>query len=203
MAYIKNSGNSYGLNADQIIYLRQQGVSDAVITAMLNQPKPGSPRRRFPCRPRPRHNQWLRRPTRNRRNRMSEPRRRRITITSRITIRSIATITVPGRWFYPTVGADTGMAVGTVAAGMVVGVAVGLVADGTAADLLEAGMVVRRAEFGTAAGLLEAGTAAGTAEIILQLSLYRQSATRQRLEIFRGRCAQPTRLIVNATRKTL
>ncbi len=41
IAYIKNSGNSYGLNADQIIYLRQQGVSDAVITAMLNQPKPG------------------------------------------------------------------------------------------------------------------------------------------------------------------
>jgi hypothetical protein len=40
-AYIKNSGSSYGLNADQIIYLKQQGVSDAVITAMLNQPKPG------------------------------------------------------------------------------------------------------------------------------------------------------------------
>ena len=40
MAYIKSSGNSYGLNADQIIYLRQQGVSDAVITTMLNQPKP-------------------------------------------------------------------------------------------------------------------------------------------------------------------
>lgn len=41
MAYIKSSGNSYGLNADQIIYLRQQGVSDAVITTMLNQPRPG------------------------------------------------------------------------------------------------------------------------------------------------------------------
>lgn len=41
IAYIKNSGNSYGLNADQIIYLRQQGISSAVITAMLNQPKPG------------------------------------------------------------------------------------------------------------------------------------------------------------------
>jgi hypothetical protein len=41
VAYIKVSGISYGLNADQIIYLRQQGVSDAVITAMLNQPKPG------------------------------------------------------------------------------------------------------------------------------------------------------------------
>jgi hypothetical protein len=41
VSYIKNSGNSYGLNADQIIYLKQQGVSDAVITTMLNQPKPG------------------------------------------------------------------------------------------------------------------------------------------------------------------
>ena len=41
IAYIKNSGNSYGLNADQIIYLRQQGVSDAVLTAMLTQPKVG------------------------------------------------------------------------------------------------------------------------------------------------------------------
>lgn len=41
IAYIKNSGNSYGLTADQIIYLRQQGLSDAVITAMLNQPRPG------------------------------------------------------------------------------------------------------------------------------------------------------------------
>ena len=40
IAYVKNSGNSFGLTADQIIYLRQQGVSDAVITAMLNQPKP-------------------------------------------------------------------------------------------------------------------------------------------------------------------
>jgi hypothetical protein len=41
IAYIKNTGNSYGLNADQIIYLRQQGISDAVITTMLNQPRPG------------------------------------------------------------------------------------------------------------------------------------------------------------------
>jgi hypothetical protein len=41
IAYIKNSGSSYGLNADQIIYLKQQGLSDGVITAMLNQPKPG------------------------------------------------------------------------------------------------------------------------------------------------------------------
>jgi len=39
IAFIKNSGNSYGLNADQIIYLRQQGISDAVITTMLNQPR--------------------------------------------------------------------------------------------------------------------------------------------------------------------
>ena len=42
MAYIKNSRSSYGLNADQIIYLRQQGLSDALITAMLNQPRPGN-----------------------------------------------------------------------------------------------------------------------------------------------------------------
>jgi hypothetical protein len=41
IACIKNSGNSYGLAADQIIYLRQQGLSSAVLTTMLNQPKPG------------------------------------------------------------------------------------------------------------------------------------------------------------------
>jgi hypothetical protein len=39
IAYIKNSGNNYGLTVDQIIYLRQQGISDAVITTMLSQPK--------------------------------------------------------------------------------------------------------------------------------------------------------------------
>ena len=44
IAYIKNSGNSYGLNADQIIYLRQQGVSDAVVRTMLNQPQTGNGR---------------------------------------------------------------------------------------------------------------------------------------------------------------
>ena len=36
--YIQNSGSGYGLDASQIIYLKQQGVSDAVLTAMLNQP---------------------------------------------------------------------------------------------------------------------------------------------------------------------
>lgn len=41
VAFVKNSGNSYGLNASQIIYLRQQGVSDPVITAMLTQPQAG------------------------------------------------------------------------------------------------------------------------------------------------------------------
>jgi hypothetical protein len=41
IAYVKNSGLSYGLDADQIINLRQQGVSDAVLTTMLNQPKLG------------------------------------------------------------------------------------------------------------------------------------------------------------------
>jgi hypothetical protein len=39
ISYIRNSGNSYGLDANQIIYLRQQGVSDNVINVMLNQPK--------------------------------------------------------------------------------------------------------------------------------------------------------------------
>ena len=36
--YIQNSGSGYGLDAGQIIYLKQQGVSDAVLNAMLNQP---------------------------------------------------------------------------------------------------------------------------------------------------------------------
>jgi hypothetical protein len=42
IAYIRNSGNSYGLDANQIIYLRQQGISDAVVNVMLNQPKVAS-----------------------------------------------------------------------------------------------------------------------------------------------------------------
>ncbi len=42
IAYVRNFGNSYGLDADQIIYLRQQGVSDNVITTMLSQPKPAA-----------------------------------------------------------------------------------------------------------------------------------------------------------------
>jgi hypothetical protein len=37
--YIVNSGNRYGLDANQIVYLKQQGVSDAVINTMLNQPR--------------------------------------------------------------------------------------------------------------------------------------------------------------------
>jgi hypothetical protein len=42
VTYIRNSGDSYGLDASQIVYLRQQGVSDAVVDAMLTQPKSGS-----------------------------------------------------------------------------------------------------------------------------------------------------------------
>jgi len=38
--YIQNSDNAYGLDANQILYLKQQGVSDRVINTMLNQPKP-------------------------------------------------------------------------------------------------------------------------------------------------------------------
>lgn len=39
IAYIKSTGNTYNLNAGQIIYLRQQGISEAVIAAMLAQQK--------------------------------------------------------------------------------------------------------------------------------------------------------------------
>jgi len=43
IAFIQNSGTGFTLNADQIIYLKQQGISDAVINAMLTQPKNGAP----------------------------------------------------------------------------------------------------------------------------------------------------------------
>lgn len=39
IVFIRNSRNSYGLTVEQIIYLRNQGISDAVVSAMLNQPK--------------------------------------------------------------------------------------------------------------------------------------------------------------------
>ena len=41
--YIRNSGSSYGLEASQIVYLKQQGVSDNVINTMLNQPRQVAP----------------------------------------------------------------------------------------------------------------------------------------------------------------
>jgi len=41
VAYIKNSGNGYRLDASQIIYLQQQGLSPDVLNAMLSQPKAG------------------------------------------------------------------------------------------------------------------------------------------------------------------
>jgi hypothetical protein len=37
--YIRNSGTSYGLDANQIVYLKQQGISDTIINTMLNQPR--------------------------------------------------------------------------------------------------------------------------------------------------------------------
>ncbi len=37
ITYVQNSGTVYGLDAPQIVYLKQQGVSEAVINAMLNQ----------------------------------------------------------------------------------------------------------------------------------------------------------------------
>jgi hypothetical protein len=40
IAYIQNSGKSYGgLNASEIVYLHEQGVSDRVVATMLNQRK--------------------------------------------------------------------------------------------------------------------------------------------------------------------
>jgi hypothetical protein len=35
--YVQNSGNGYGLDANQILYLKQQGVSDRIINTMLDQ----------------------------------------------------------------------------------------------------------------------------------------------------------------------
>ena len=35
--YVLNSGTAYSLNAGDIVYLRNQGVSDHVITTMMNQ----------------------------------------------------------------------------------------------------------------------------------------------------------------------
>jgi hypothetical protein len=37
ITYVQNSGTIYGLDASQIVYLKQQGVSEPVINAMLNQ----------------------------------------------------------------------------------------------------------------------------------------------------------------------
>jgi len=42
IAYVRNSGQNYNLSADQIIALKRQGVSEAVINAMLSQPKAGA-----------------------------------------------------------------------------------------------------------------------------------------------------------------
>jgi hypothetical protein len=39
VTYVENSGTVYGLRADDIVFLRDQGVSDRVIAAMINQSK--------------------------------------------------------------------------------------------------------------------------------------------------------------------
>src|SRR4051812_30054900 len=41
VAFVKNGGRAYNLGASEILYLRQQGVSDPVVTAMLSQPRYG------------------------------------------------------------------------------------------------------------------------------------------------------------------
>jgi hypothetical protein len=43
LAYIKNSGKIYPLGASEIIYLREQGLSDQVLTAMLEQSRNVAP----------------------------------------------------------------------------------------------------------------------------------------------------------------
>ena len=43
LAYIKNSGASYTLGADDILYLKSQGVSQSVISALLQSKAPGTP----------------------------------------------------------------------------------------------------------------------------------------------------------------
>src|ERR1035441_4211238 len=37
VSYVQNSGTIYSLNAGEIVYLKQQGVSDPVLSVMLNQ----------------------------------------------------------------------------------------------------------------------------------------------------------------------
>ena len=43
LAYIKNSGTLYTLSADDILYLKDQGVSQNVITALLQSQPAGNP----------------------------------------------------------------------------------------------------------------------------------------------------------------
>jgi len=43
LAFIQNTSGGFTLTADQIIYLKQQGISDAILNAMLTQPKTGAP----------------------------------------------------------------------------------------------------------------------------------------------------------------
>jgi len=42
IAFVQNSSGGFSLSADQIIYLKQQGISDAILNAMLTQPKNGA-----------------------------------------------------------------------------------------------------------------------------------------------------------------
>src|SRR5277367_97418 len=43
LGYLKNSGATYALTADEIIYLNSQGVSQKVIAALQSSPGPGGP----------------------------------------------------------------------------------------------------------------------------------------------------------------
>ena len=108
--YVQNSGNAYGLDANQILYLKQQGVSDRIINAMLNQrsrvaaaaqtaPPPNNPDANSAQIPtRPRHRRFLMSRRLRLRRSMSFPTRRRI-ITTPITTRTtiLTTASTAGR----------------------------------------------------------------------------------------------------------
>lgn len=53
IAYVKSTRANYSLSADQILYLRQQGASEAVITAMLGQATAAAPPVAPPAAPAP------------------------------------------------------------------------------------------------------------------------------------------------------
>ena len=115
--YIRNSGSSYGMDASQIIYLKQQGVSGTVINTMLNQPRQATRPHRNRLIPPPAARQrqpWSRSPRRLMsrpfppRRSMSFPTRRRISITNNYYHPSCGYYPYYGGWYYPAVSFSVG-----------------------------------------------------------------------------------------------